>query len=354
MGLQVDFSIIASVLTAWTMLLEDQNIPIDTTLLKNCILLLRVACVQGSSVQTQILHHDHCLKNIHASTSHPNDTVTRSTWQLCSNLLVQCPENVEKAITDLLPLCLSNLEVATKDVDVIAAVIYNLLEANKLLGSPVELSKFEIYKGALDAIYRHPEEQFTFLQFLLEQFLTGDAEPKEAYLALGRDRIKLHHYVTEYVKSDVHELSSPFLRVLSESYNRLADNILTWFNGHVSTAEPEELLSLLECLSTITGTPKYSLAYKSEASIFINSGGLLVACCESQKSEVAAKDKLSDFQVTGEKEEDRFFDFKTLLIRLIGNLAHKNKKNQDYVSEGLWLSGKYPSLMTRLLYSTGP
>lgn len=51
---------------------------------------------------------------------------------------------------------------------------------------------------------------------------------------------------------------------------------------------------------------------------------------------MAPKAKLADFAGSDENElkteDDQFYDFKTLLIRLIGNLAHKNKKNQDYVS----------------------
>lgn len=333
-GLQVDIDI-TNVIEAWRRLIE---MPFDaaehlTVLLKKCILFLRVACVQGSDMQMRILCNDQCRQNIRTTISHKDEAVARSAWQLCSNLLVQCPGNVEPAIKDLLPLCLTALaNGAAHNGDTIAAVLYNLLEANKLLVPSIELSRLEIYKCAIRAIYQHQEEQFTFLQFLLEEFLTRDPEPKEAYLGLDEQRINLHRYITEYIKSDVTELSSAFLRALSENFNRLSDNILTWFNGQVKAAEPEELLSLLECLCTITGTAKYSLAYKSEASMFINGGALLVACCESHKSEVVGKDKLSDFE-EGAREEDPFYDFKSYLIRLIGNLAHKNKKNQDYVSQ---------------------
>lgn len=329
-GLQVDIDT-TNVIEAWKRLPSDATAH-SIVLLKKCILFLRVACVQGSEMQMRILSNDQCVQNIKATVTHKDEAVVRSAWQLCSNLLVQCPGNVEPAIKDLLPLCLTALDSAAHNVDTIAAVVYNLLEANKLLVPPVELSRVEIYKCAISAIYKHQEEQFTFLQFLLEAFLTRDPEPKEAYLGLGQQRINLHRYITEYVKSDVAELSSAFLRLLSENFNRLSDNILTWFNGQVKAAEPEELLSLMECLCTITGTAKYSLAYKSEASMFINSGALLVACCESQKSEVVGKEKLSDFE-QGAREEDPFYDFKSFLIRLIGNLAHKNKKNQDYVSQ---------------------
>lgn len=327
-----------SVIDAWTLLLDYKTTSSDqVALLKKCILFLRVSCVQGSDVQVAVLRNGNCIKNILTSSTHSDEAVTRSTWQLCSNLLVQCPENVELAIKDLLPLCLAALDnpaTNPKDVDIIAAAIHNLLGANQLLVPSIELHKEEIYKAALNAIFKNQDQQFTFLQFVIEEFLTREAEPKEAYFALAHpDRIILHQYVTEYVQSDVTELSSAFLRVLSENFNRLADNILTWFNGHVATAEPQELLSLLECLCTITGSQKYSLAYKSEASMFINSGGLLVACSESKKSELAPKDKLSDFEADKAREEDDpFHDFKSLLIRLIGNLAHKNKKNQDYVS----------------------
>lgn len=351
-GHRVNPEVVQSVVTAWSMLLQSSEQSRDPVLLKKCILFLRFACVQGSSTQTAILTNDSTITNIRTSIFHLDEAVSRSTWQLCSNLLVQCPENVEVAVRELLPLCLTSLDTATREMDTIAAVLHNLLEANKLLVPPIELDKSEIYRVALGVIYKHPEEQFTYLQFLLEDLILHEPEPSSAYLALQTaDRIKLHQYATEYVKSGENELSSALLRILSDNFNRLSDGILTWLTGQRDGADPQELLSLLECLCTITGHQKYSLAFKSEASMFINSGGecnlcssiypnnchallaLLVACCESQKSEVAPKAKLTDFEASQEEtDEDPFYDFKTLLIRLIGNLAYKNKKNQDYVS----------------------
>ncbi|KAF7997155.1 hypothetical protein HCN44_005432 [Aphidius gifuensis] len=130
---------------------------------------------------------------------------------------------------------------------------------------------------------------------------------------------------------------------LKERFKRRSDLILKTEKSYLDGMEPTEVTMLLDILALISSNEQYNeIVLQIDTSLLINALYLLrafhAAGKKDEENNFTPLLKLNDIAPnssnrTTDPEKHPAFGFKAGLVRLIGNLVHKHKKNQDTVRE---------------------
>lgn len=130
------------------------------------------------------------------------------------------------------------------------------------------------------------------------------------------------------------------LQHLIKEFKNKSDCVLKTVSSYVNSIRPEMVVQLLDIISHATTQEKYLEILKTDGSLFLNIGCLLQNLQKVGKSEenvftpIQKLDALApSSRETAEYEKDFSYTFKTMLMKAIANLAHKNKKNQELARE---------------------
>ncbi|XP_058802206.1 uncharacterized protein LOC131670546 [Phymastichus coffea] len=155
---------------------------------------------------------------------------------------------------------------------------------------------------------------------------------------------------------DVYGLPIEAIEFLADKFKKKSDLILKTVDTYLNGLEPTEITILIDILGVLTSNPKLEESKKlqEDKSLLINCLYLLKAVHIIGKNSnncFTPLQKLSELTVSNEKncyddadnksnhvctktiQSHPAFGFKASLIRLIGNLVHKNEKNQNFVRE---------------------
>lgn len=216
---------------------------------------------------------------------------------------------------------------------------------NILLGK-VEgiLNNVERYLPHLLKCYEKGSE---FAVFSVEYLLQQERVLQEVYPKLeSENRLKILDAILSLLMNSDEERdgtseSSQFhlssLLFLVEQLKKSSDSILRIVENGMS-AEPRETLRLIDVIACASSRSQYLNTLQSDGSLLINVSYLLKNVTEIGKAEggniFSSAQRLSDVNIDKEKvQEHPIFGFKASLIRLLGNLCHHHKNNQNQVRE---------------------
>lgn len=127
---------------------------------------------------------------------------------------------------------------------------------------------------------------------------------------------------------------------MSQEFKKSSDCILKTVTSYVESVRPEKVVTLLEIISAACCQDKYVSILKSDASLFLNTCIVLQNLHKIGKnsdnifSPIQKLDSLAPSSIDNCDYEKKFsYNFKTMLIKTIANLCHRNKKNQDLARE---------------------
>ena len=135
-------------------------------------------------------------------------------------------------------------------------------------------------------------------------------------------------------EENVQSLDERIINFLIGAFKRQATVLMTVLKGeHV--VQPNEMLRFLKLLSSFSHTAEFMNLLQSDKSFLIDSVYLLRMVHDVGKDNpnhiFSIVKNMRELENKEKMESDPVFGFKRDLIRLIGNLCHEHKENQDQV-----------------------
>lgn len=182
-----------------------------------------------------------------------------------------------------------------------------------------------------------------FLQIFLEHFITKQKRITPMYMTLSSDeRILLLHFISDFMKESQYgesAITTELLQCIAKEFKKKSDCILKTESTYLNRIEPKEVMALLEVISQASGDKTYEQVFADDGSLFLNIGCLLRnvqalgKAGENIFSPIQKLDQIAPSSTgSASIETDVSYSLKTLLVRSVGNLAHRNAKNQELVS----------------------
>lgn len=334
--------------------MTDEHRLIFDELISECCRLLRNSCAVGRPVQMQIADFKTGATSIFDGinlvmfdSSQPQPMLSPKTgkmcWQLLANLGVQ-NEITQSAIwSKCIEPLLGQLQCVcdTKNSRECTTILYNLLISEQLSADQVKTIAENLLHCILDG---HDLRTNDFHQLFLEHLITKYRSAVSIYdrIRPAEKRLHLIYYIADHMKAVCHEpISVPLMQFISKEFKKKSDCVLKCSNPQSATMNPKEVMALLEVLAQASSDERYSPVLAGDLSLFINVGCLLKSLhafglkqmtepnifAPVQKLDQLAPNSTEDSSI----ERDVSYQLKSVLIRTVGNLAYKNKTNQDMV-----------------------
>lgn len=192
---------------------------------------------------------------------------------------------------------------------------------------------------------RQPNDDNDFLHIFMEYLLTTHNSVVRSFAKCTSDeRITALYYMADYIRnsdSSQATINTLLLKHMCKEFKIKSDCVLKTMSSYVDRIEPKEVVALMDVIAQASSNERYSPILADDGSLFLNVGFLLKSVHEMgkigggvsniftpvQKLEQVAPNSADD----GSVERDISYQLKSMLVRIIGNLAYKNKKNQDLV-----------------------
>lgn len=186
------------------------------------------------------------------------------------------------------------------------------------------------------------------LQFSLEYFGCRRRGFLPLYGSLtDHERVAFLQFIGDYVRgspgdtdTSTEPLSKDLVQYLCKEFKKKSDCVLKTAASYADSIHPREVYALLEVISALSGDSVHAALLAADSSLFLNVGCLLAAITSlGQKSEnvFTPISKLGQIAPNSSEdatiERDISYDLKTMLVRTIANLAHRNAKNQELARE---------------------
>lgn len=335
------------------------------TALKN----LRNSCALGTTVQTAITttqqythngeKHDINLWQVISiivqteAQSEPvpsalRSSITESTrkmcWQFVANLTVQNGHTQQRIWQELHELLISYLALATAvNARECTMILYNIY----IGGAVAETSVKAIFNALVNGLHTPHSHDNDFFHIFMEHILTASRTVVSLYAACEcSERLAVLYYIADYMRgSDNSEaiIHTVLLQHICKEFKKKSDCVLKTVTSYVDRIEPKEVVAMMDVIAQASSDERYTHVLAGDGSLFLNVGCLLRATHQIgngdangganifapvQKLDQIAPNSTEDAYV----ERDISYQLKSMLVRIIGNLAYKNKKNQDLVS----------------------
>lgn len=323
-----------------------------------CCRLLRNSCAIDQQYQTQLVNYSMNGESVFATINRITtiDCATSRTkkmcWQMLANMCVQNQtaqleiwrKCVEPLMGKLKCVCgtgngreytmiLYNLHICeTFNMDEVKRILELLLECVGNTGMQHELSTNDFHRLFMEHI---------ITKYRLTVPIYDSIVPHEK-------RLYLNYYIADHMKTVQHELvSTGLLLFICKEFKKKSDCVLrTSASSALDANHAKEVAALLDIIAQASSDERYSQVLATDSSLFINVGFLLrsihdLGKCQpidGQNAEniFAPVQKLEQLAPNSNKnteiERDISYQLKSTLIRTLGNLAYKHKKNQDLVS----------------------
>lgn len=158
-------------------------------------------------------------------------------------------------------------------------------------------------------------------------------------LNLTYQHLKLQHkllLLDIIAEQNLKELPAQVVEFLAACFKEQASILMTVMNQK-STTNPSETIRVLKLIGTYSHSNEFIHTLQADKSLLIDAVYLLRMVHESGKSNpdhiFGTVKSITEVGNTEKMESDPVFGFKRDLIRLIGNLCHEKRENQDQVRE---------------------
>lgn len=239
-------------------------------------------------------------------------------WSKCQDLLAQC-----------LKCNCSKVQNCT------LMILYNIF-----LGNPEIINNItQPYQNIIELLTANNASEYT--SFIVELFILN---PQYHYKFYNQLNLTCKCIVIEAVQqfsenSNNTAIDGQILSFYAHEFSKLADWVLNCLKKDVDSTNVVEIVKILDLLISfsINEVNGHLEILQNKTSLFIDCVMLLRAVHSISKNEGNAFTMVSKLSGRNEKENNYFnnpvFGFKAALVRIIGNLCWKSKKNQNLIRE---------------------
>lgn len=214
-------------------------------------------------------------------------------------------------------------------------VIYNILLGCTDIRTVVEDSK-EILKVLLDNAAKNSE----FALYAVRLLLSGVGYLPKMYDKVDTTYRLLLLDALQCMVTDS-DISIPVtsIKFLVKQFKDCSDCILKTCETYVERLEPEEVAELLQFLASASAENRYHSELQKDMSLLITCSVLLKnmhSLGKTGENNFTSIQKLSDLSVSTQRSdicEHPAFEFKSCLVKLLGNLCWRHPQNQNQVRE---------------------
>lgn len=338
-----------------TAVVSGQDLSFSIQLLTDCYKILRRVCTTGASFQNHCIQLPNILKNVQillcSSTEqrlHLDNqskrqmwtSLTTTAWQFIANSVVW-NENTQRLVWfHCKPMLCNNI----KNVDICRMIVYNIFLGFYIPTAEV-IEVINLLLESLDQeISIHTVRLPEFLQIFLEYFVIQYKEIKILWAELTDSKKRLLLFFTaDHIKQELSSkdaISTQFLQLIMNGFKKKSDCILKTVSNYVDGIQPKTVIALLDVLTAASCNSICMKILSTDASLFLNVGCLLQAihhCGRKSDNIFTPMSKLDQLapnsRSNADIEREISYDIKSKLMQLIGNLAIKNRKNQDLVKK---------------------
>lgn len=296
--------------------------------------LLRNICSKGTEFQNKITSNSEIFQISTKILSDSNITEEKVVCLQClANMCVQNKSSQEIVWSNLKNVLLEYFGKNHSTCDIVAMIIYNMFIAEQ---PEVLIEDEKIYKllvlEVIDGVVKPNEFMFIFLEYFITEYEKFPA----IYKSLDeKEKLWTLYHISDYLKETEKKkpISSGLLKLIIDEFKMKSDCILKTLESYVNGVNPTEICGLLEIISAASSNNVYGWILKSDGSLFLNVGCLLRNLQMLGKESDNIFTPIAKIDPNVECEKDFSYDFKSKLVQIIGNLSHKNKKNQDLSRE---------------------
>lgn len=323
-----------------------------------CLRFLRSCCPKGETFQNHIVTSKqeeesnsffravNTILNDDVGNQSPHKLSARTRkmcWQLVANLIVQnslTQQLVWQHCKQNLYMCLNqNIYDNFRECTMI---LYNIF-----IGGAIDDYSVEILELLL--IHVHSSNhllQNDFYHIFLEHFINEHRRFVPIYAKIEpTKRLMLLHYIADHMKDKIQKpIQTSLLQYICKEFKKKSDCVLKTVSSFVDRIEPKEVVAMLDVIVQASSDERYFHVLNNDSSLFLNVGCLLSAIVMTGKQANQGDGNIfAPVQTLGQIapnsteensiERDISYELKTMLVRVVGNLAYKNKTNQNLVSE---------------------
>lgn len=220
-------------------------------------------------------------------------------------------------------------------------ILYNIY-----IGGTIDDFSVEILELLLNHVHSSSHlQQNDFYHIFLEHFISEHRRFVPIYARIDvTKRVTLLHYIADHMKDRIQKpIETSLLQYICKEFKKKSDCVLKTVSSYVDRIEPKEVVATLDVIVQASCDDRYLHVLSGDSSLFLNAGCLLSAIVMTGKQTSKGDGNIFvPVQTLGQIapnssedssiERDISYELKTMLVRVVGNLAHKNKANQDLVS----------------------
>lgn len=305
-----------------------------------CCKLLARSCPLGSEVQFAIVDNASLIPCISDAIVMFPPAKTLIFWHLLGNLCVQNTKVQALIWSEQSDLIMSTLKAKLEHWEICAMIMYNMF----ISGTLIMLDAVKLVDVLLENATPDTIAKSEWLQLFMDKVLTSPREAMRVYATLSDSkRLLFLYYISECIaesQSLKEPISPQLLQFLVKEFKKKSDCVLKTESTYVNETIAVEVHDLLTIIATASGNDLYIHVMANDRSLFLNCGCLLRAVIDvATKSDnvFTPIQKLS--RVAPNSTEDSAFEqqhsygFKTMLVRTLANLSHRNPENQEMARE---------------------
>lgn len=256
-------------------------------------------------------------------------TYVKTILQFLCNLTIYA-KNKEKILHLLGPILIDLLR--HPDYGYIStALLYNIM---KDVNVDLKFIHQNIYNIILE-LWDKEAVKNEYLGFIMELLLNNRNFYSNYRSYETKERLIILKNLKICISKDNFKIDNEFIDILVHQFKIKSDCILKTVTDYLKDVEPLEVTLLLEIIASLSGNESYLPYLQNDKSLLINCAYLLKSIQElgkSSENHFSAVQKLSVIsRPTKDIMEHPAFGFKAGLVRILGNMCWKHRKNQDQV-----------------------
>lgn len=333
------------------LLLSDVSTPNRIQLLSESLQLLRQSCSYGPAVRFALASSADLTTSLHELLTLQDSEYCQPAkfgWQMLVNCCYKNAPGQRLIWTAYRPTMLAVLaEPANAHAELCRMLVYTLLVHDIVDADGAKAVLRLLVAQYSDACEHKSETLPEHLQFCLEYFGCRRRGILPLYGSLtDEERVAFLQFIGDYLRGSADDvgrtqpLSSELVPYLCKEFKKKSDCVLKTEASYAEAVHPREVYALLAVISALSGDVVHAPLLSADSSLFLNVGCLLAAIGTlGQKSEnvFTPVAKLGQIAPNSSEstaiERDISYDLKTMLVRTIANLAHRNARNQELARE---------------------
>lgn len=256
-------------------------------------------------------------------------TYVKTILQFLCNLTIYAKQK-EKILRLLGPILIDLLKHADFTY-VSAALLYNII---KDIDVDLRFIHQDIY-GIILELCEKESNKNEYLDFIMELLLNNRNFYSNFRTYDTKKRLTILKHMRECTLKENFKVDNEFIDILVHQFKIKSDCILKTVADYLKDVEPLEVTYLLEIIASLSGNETYLPYLQNDKSLLINCAFLLKSIHslgKTSENNFSAIQKLSEIaHPSRDIVQHPAFGFKAGLVRILGNLCWKHRRNQDEV-----------------------